>query len=196
MKILEAVQANFPQAIKHITPYRKIGKGVDGEVFLFKEKEDRVVKFGSLFLESSSLDIEVLNYNISFFIKHNPQAFVRVYEYVYLGNVYIDDKKVALYYSVMEKLNAITDDEKRVFNTLVSHQDSNKVKDLSPQVIDKLISYLEIGMDFEAHKVRQFCRTIDGNNIKHLDLHERNIMKDDQGNFKLIDLDRIQINQT
>ena len=47
------------------------------------------------------------------------------------------------------------------------------------------------GLDFSAEKVRLFCDNIRKVPAHHLDIHVRNIMKNDLGEFKLIDLDRV-----
>jgi len=49
------------------------------------------------------------------------------------------------------------------------------------------------GLDFDAEKVTLFCNNIRTAPVSHLDIHVRNIMKNDTGDYKLIDLDRIEL---
>jgi len=49
------------------------------------------------------------------------------------------------------------------------------------------------GLDFDAEKVMLFCENIRTAPIIHEDTHARNIMKNDDGDFRLIDLDSISV---
>jgi Ser/Thr protein kinase RdoA (MazF antagonist) len=56
-----------------------------------------------------------------------------------------------------------------------------------------MLEGLRLGLDFEWDKVVRFYKACTRSEIIHEDIHHRNIMKDDSGNFKLIDLDRISL---
>jgi thiamine kinase-like enzyme len=90
----------------------------------------------------------------------------------------------------MEKLHPLSEDEIKVFHSLVSHEDQNKIKKYSSLEINKILQGLSIGLDFDLHKVMFFCKNLNKLTIQHSDLHPRNLMKDSDGNFKLIDFDR------
>jgi thiamine kinase-like enzyme len=94
----------------------------------------------------------------------------------------------------MEKLQKITEDEGRVFHSILSHEDSGKIKDFSNEKIQELLFGMR-ALDFDAEQVTLFCNNIKTPHLSHLDIHTRNIMKDDKGNFKLIDLDRVTLSK-
>jgi RIO-like serine/threonine protein kinase len=92
----------------------------------------------------------------------------------------------------MEKLEKLSDDESKVFFTLLSHEDNNKKKNYTEENAIEILNKLKIGLDFDFDKVLYFFNKIMLNEINHLDISERNIMKDSCGTFKLIDFERIK----
>jgi thiamine kinase-like enzyme len=90
----------------------------------------------------------------------------------------------------MEKLNKISEDEKKVFHSIMSHEDQNLHKNFSMSKIKNMLQGLSMGLDFDASKIIIFCENLRSTVIHHNDIHPRNIMKDNFGNFKLIDFDR------
>jgi len=93
----------------------------------------------------------------------------------------------------MEKLNKTTDDEKKVFYSLLSHEDRNVKKNYSLASATDMLRGMQRGLDFDYNKVFRFYRVLKESKFYHMDLHPRNIMKDTDGNFKLIDFDRVMI---
>lgn len=168
--------------------------GADGEVY---QDEKYVYKLSIVYDHYHSLSfdydfnqtINILK-NLSF--KSDP-AFVNIIKFQDLLSGYrhaINGKqKYHIYFYQMPKLLPISEDEKKALHTLLCHEDNNLVKKLNLNLIKELSNYL----DFDFIKMKKFLSDIEASAYLHLDMHTRNIMKDDSGNFKLIDLDRITI---
>ena len=181
MKIL----LEFEKYYRHISlPHysTKIGEGVDGEVYPVPLDPSKVMKI------CKSFDFEKVDSVFSvveFLIKNQPRAYACVF---LITENHINN--FILYYYVMEKLNKISDDEEKLFHTILSHEDRNIIKNYEPDEINKILEGLARGLDFDAERVKFFLDGIKCSPIKHNDLHPRNIMKDEFGDFKLIDFDR------
>lgn len=187
-------------------PYQtdtRLGDGADGEVFSIVNEPTKVIKLGIKY-EHHDEDLD-REYNrireaIDYFIHTSPAAYARVYEQGYLGTFSRDipsyrggKQKFTMYYYIMEKLEKITEDEKKVFHTIISHEDRGIEKNFSPSKVREMLQGMSRGLDFDAEKVTLFCENIKSAAVSHLDMHVRNIMKDSSGEFKLIDLDRIKL---
>lgn len=178
----------------NITEYnldKYLGVGADGCAYL---SGDKVIKFTHMFDNKKHL---LNNYNknkrlIEKIIVDSPKHFVKTIDFKFLKDFEKDNNYHIIYYYVMEKLEKLSDDEVRVFHTLLSHEDSNKVKNHSDYYINKTISNLSQFLDFDKEKVINFINQIKKYKIQHSDVHPRNIMKDNLGNFKFIDLDRLK----
>jgi hypothetical protein len=187
-----------------------LGYGADGDVHVIKDNPNQVIKFAKLyesFCEDDPIDIQlnniigVLDYIQNFQIK----CFAKVYSYNYLGTfdrhqVYeeggkelVRRQRFALYYYIMERLHKISDDEKKVFHSIICHEDRGYDKNYSIKTIESMLNGMEPYFSFDKEKVLIFCININKAPIKHNDLHKRNIMKDDNGNYKLVDFDRATI---
>ena len=177
----------------------KIADGADGEVFDYFPNQ--VIKLSVLF-ETDNFSVEKLYSKVNSVLyyctfKSSP-IYVRVHAYDYMEfcSRELYDKsqqKFVLYYYIMEKLKKITDDERKVFDSLISHEDAGKEKKFSQTKIKEMIHGLSRGLDFDTEKVYNFCEGLKKDPLKHLDLHPRNIMKNDQGYFKCVDLDRCEL---
>lgn len=168
-----------------------IKAGADGCAYL---SGDKVIKFTHMFDKKKHI---LNNYNknkriIEKIILESPRHFVKTFDFKFLKDIEKDGKYHLFYCYVMEKLETLSDDEVKIFHTLLSHEDSNKVKNLSDDYINKTISSLEMFLDFNKEKVINFINQIKKHKIQHCDVHPRNIMKDSLGNFKFIDLDRLK----
>jgi hypothetical protein len=186
-----------------VQPDVRLGEGADGEVFSIVGDPNRVLKLGILyerhdrgFLSYYKQIQKVLDYLIA----NRPDAYAHVYEQGFLGSFSRKmehwrngEQKFIIYYYIMEKLNKISEDESRVFHSILSHEDRGIEKNFSPEKIREMLEGMGRSLDFDAEKVILFCDNIKGASISHLDIHVRNIMKDDAGYFKLIDLDRIEL---
>lgn len=176
--------------------------GADGQVFEISDHKDKVIKISVLYDNfDSCLEDRFKNIYKTLNVLKNirPSEYARVYEYEYIGKYNrpfydkVDGQDYILYYYVMEKLNKISEDEKKVFHSILSHEDRMAIKNFSVSKIKKMLNGLSLGLDFDKEKIILFYEALQNSNIKHLDLHPRNIMKDNFGNFKLIDFDRIKI---
>jgi len=181
----------------------RLGDGADGEVFSINGDDSRVFKLGILYerydtglLKAYQQIRDVLN----FMQTEKPEGYAHVYEHEYLCT---SSRKVEhlrsgkqyfiIYSYTMEKLNKISEDERRVFHSILSHEDRGIEKNFSSDKIREMLEGLARGLDFDAEKVTLFCDNIRAAPVSHLDIHVRNIMKNESGNFKLIDFDRIEL---
>lgn len=177
----------------------RLGDGADGEVFDLSE--DKVIKFCVLY-ETGRIKLEntykYISKVVNFLIEHPSPVYAKVYDHVFLGEYSRvawgnQRQRYYLYYYTMEKLQKISDDERKVFDTIVSHEDRQKRKDLPLSKIKEMLSGLAQGLDFNTESVIFFCENFKKSPVTHLDIHPRNIMKDAAGNFKLIDFDRAEM---
>lgn len=200
MKILPIINKQ-----KFYNPYNigpSLGDGANGEVFELVNTS-KVVKFSALYdYNFNNLHInynKIIN-NINFLKRSDNNSYAKVYEVKHVGDGYrVCDEELLQYYVVysytMEKLNKISEDEKKVFHSILSHEDLGIVKKYTINKINEMLLGMSIGLDFDINKVLFFYNEIKKINIIHEDLHDRNIMKDNKGNFKLIDFDRINIGE-
>ena len=178
----------------------KLGDGADGEVFQLEDSE-KVIKLSILYDLDYNTDLiqkfKNISKNISTIQKNKLKHFAAIYEYGLVcrssRKTFLGEQKFIIYYYVMEKLFKLTIDERKVFHTILSHEDLNLEKKFSSHQLDSILNGLSFGLDFDFTKVRNFYFQTIENSIQHNDLHVRNIMKDKFGCFKLIDFDRITI---
>lgn len=201
MLILRLLQESCPEKIP-VTILDRLGDGADGEVFTFAEDSNKVIKLSLLFdFEQECLD-KKFKYTSKVFnhlIKHPSSVFVQIYEHKYLCQWATEcaDKsgwrKYICYYSIMEKLYKISEDEKKVFHSILSHEDRGIKKNFSDTKIKEMLYGLGRGLDFDAERITFFISNLKNAPVEHLDIHVRNIMKDVAGNFKMIDFDRAEL---
>ena len=172
---------------------KEIGSGADGEVFEIIDSPN-VIKFSILYDcgHTSLSDYDRISKTLNYLIDHSPQPYARIYEHKYLGQFERDGyQKHILYYYVMEKLNHISDDETKVFHSILSHEDRQVKKNY--QKINKILNGLSAGLDFDEKEVKLFVASLVACVIKQNDIHPRNIMKNNLGQFRFIDVDRCQM---
>jgi serine/threonine protein kinase len=179
----------------------RLGYGADGEVFSIRNNNNQVIKFCIMYdREGENLDSKYTNTSeiIKSLIINPINVYAKVFEYKYLGSFHrkficpLGKQEFILYYYTMEKLNKISDDERKVFHSILSHEDRNILKKYSINKIKEMLFGMQKGLDFDLEKIIIFYKQIKKSPILHMDLHPRNIMKDADNNFKLIDLDRLQ----
>jgi len=174
-----------------------IGEGADGDVYSIKNNLDKVIKF-SVYYICRNEDLKKIIYdrldNFSL-VQKNSNLFAKLYEYNYIGSGFRDtvngSQEYLLFSCVMEKCSKITEDESKVFHSILSHEDNNLNKNYSIDKIKKMLKGLSFGLEFSEEKIICFVKKIKESSIKHTDIHPRNIMKDAFDNFKFIDFDRI-----
>jgi RIO-like serine/threonine protein kinase len=171
----------------------QIGQGADGQVFIIKNEPNKVIKLSVIYGESES-DVKnayrKVTRTLSSIRNENMGAFVRVDGYGFLGSYATATKYYALHYHMMERLFPISDDEEKVFHSLLSHEDANKMKNYSSNQIEEMLDGMKKGLDFDVSAVKFFVENLKNSHVVQLDLHPRNIMKDKAGQFKIIDCDR------
>lgn len=177
----------------------ELGDGADGQVFQIKSEPSKVIKvsilhdyYGDIQYRYSSL-LKVF----SFLQGNANDCYAKLFKYgeIVKGSVKVEDgeQKYILYYSIMERCQKITDDESKVFHSLLSHEDRNICKKLHPLKTKRILSELNKGLDFDVSKALTFCCKVHESEVLHLDLHPRNIMKREDNSFCLIDFDRCKI---
>lgn len=191
--MLKLFKEYYPGKIPPIHSNR-LGAGFDGEVYQLLEDYNKVVKF-SVVYDCHYGNYANLDKVLSYLTMNNAQAYAHVYERKYLGEYsYMSrdaqERKCLLHYYIMEKLNKISEDEYKVFYSIISHEDRNIVKNYSIEKIRDILKGLSKGLDFDEKKIIFFYESLIDGPIIHNDLHPRNVMKDGSGHFKLIDFDR------
>jgi hypothetical protein len=201
MQVLKLINQHDAPLCHRIGDQISLG-GADGEIFALTDYPDRVIKLGVIY-DNPFRELEVyqqVQQVLDYVMTTQPVAFVRVYEHGYLGTYSRkmvewrkDQQDFLLYYYIMEKLNKLTEDEKKVFHTIASHEDRGINKNYHPQKIKEMLSGMSRGLDFEMERVMLFLDLMRETPIIHEDLHSRNIMKDANANFRLVDLDRCSL---
>jgi thiamine kinase-like enzyme len=182
--------------IKH-TPLAFLDEGADGDVY--ELPSNKVIKFCVLYSLSNHIDKEANDIRnvLEYITRTQPRTYARVYEFSepnsFLRQAYDGEEKFYLYYYVMEKLFKLTEDEKKVFHSIISHEDRNILKNYSGSQLKKMLAGMGTALDFDAEKITFFYHNARNCGVQHNDIHVRNIMKTAQGDFKLIDFDRASL---
>lgn len=170
-----------------VCPDIKLGSGQDGEVYSILNNNQQVIKLCNTINHPTLL--KHIPFILKYLIEQQPLAYTRVYSYGILKKI----NNQLFYYYIMELLFNISSDEKKVFHTLLSHEDQNKVKNYSPPQVKQILKGMQLGLDFDPQAIQNFLQQLNNSTIKHNDLHPRNIMKNKDGQFKLVDLDRLTL---
>lgn len=188
MNPLDLFKEFCPDKIPSLGP--SIGKGTGGEVFLLSNHLNKVIKFSINYLLLSHYSKNAISYLIN-----NPHpAFALIDSYQSFGPYIKNNKTFTLSVIVLEKLNKISEDEEKVFHSILSHEDRNIQKNFDQEKVRKMIAGLSRGLDFDAQRIILLCDNLRKSSVRHPDIHPRNIMKDDLGNFKLVDFDHLILN--
>jgi thiamine kinase-like enzyme len=199
MQVLKLTQSNNCDI-----PYNlgdELGYGADGQIFELVDYPDRVIKLSVLYdckvCENPSY--EEIEKVLTYLEQSKPDTCARVYEHKFMFNgarsTVEGDRNYVVYYYVMEKLYKTTEDERKVFHSILSHEDRGVKKDYSNKVVSDMLFGMQRGLDFDFDKVLYFYKNVKKSRMNHNDLHVRNIMKDSAGNYKLIDFDRASIGE-
>jgi serine/threonine protein kinase len=204
MQVLSLYEKNYPD---HIPYYdllgNEVGAGSDGQVFDIKGT-NKVIKYCILYQDYSNdlhFKFEEIMKAICNIRDYNPNICARVYEFDFIAygsrRVFRGlDQKYVMYYYIMEKLSKISEDEKKVFHTILSHEDRGIIKNFKDKELKEILFGLSRGLDFDEERVIIFYNNLKNSPIQHLDIHVRNIMKDSEGNYRLIDFDRVNIRRS
>lgn len=184
-----------------VEPDQRLGDGADGECLSIVGDPDRVIKLGVLYdrgSQSIQSRYKKIKQSLETLIQTQPQAYVRVYEQNYLGTYdrpWCDTRQdFILYFYIMERLNPLSEDERKVFHSILSHEDLGLIKSYPPKKVREMLQGMSKGLDFDVEQVSLFVAQLQAAPLEHLDLHPRNIMKRD-GAFRLIDIDRCIIKE-
>ena len=207
MFVLSLCQQLCPEKIPVKTAERLGQDGADGEVFAIVNDLNRVIKFSIIYDEDGYIDqspradyqkyvVPVLDYLLT----NKLPVCATIYEHGCLGEYSRDMKywkngiqNFLIHYCIMERLFPITEDENKVFHSLISHEDRLIEKKFPSKKIEKMVEGLKRGLDFDAKMVMLFCEQLRDSKVKQGDLHSRNVMKDIDGYFKIIDFDRCDL---
>ena len=171
--------------------------GADGEVFSLLETPGQVIKFSIIYdypfapyLKEYGRISDILTYLVS----ERPDVCARVYTHRKLAegsrqNITYGEQKYLLYSYVMEKCFPLTEEEKKVFSSIITPQKSFK----KIRQAEKILFGLSKGFDFDLARVTSFVRGASLLPFTHSDVSVLNIMKNDRGDFKLIDFDRAKM---
>ena len=180
----------------------RLGDGADGEVLSIVGEPDKVIKLGIFYErhdEGMIAGYQLIKTVLDWMMTAHPDAYARVYQHGYLGTLSrkmeawrTGQQDFIIYNYIMEKLQKISEDESRVFHTILSHEDRGMKKNYSTEKIQEMLEGMGRALDFDAEKIILFCDNVNEAAISHLDLHPRNILKDADGNFKAIDMDRCE----
>jgi len=187
---------------KEIVPYKiskSLGYGAHGEVFSICENEQKAIKIAVLY-DAYDVPIDSMFTNISdmhTYLKGKrifPLA--AVYDFAKISDGWRDTvegkQKYISYYCVTEKLLPLSEDEKKVLKTICDIYNKN-VAQTKP--IKNILNELSDWFSFDKKKVHEFYELLTKCPISHNDVHRRNILKDTNNNFKLIDFDRSTFNE-
>lgn len=164
---------------------QEIGSGVHGAVYDLLDDPHKAIKIA--FTEDDTYaQVQAL---YQFVQAHPHPALATIFEFSELcrSTGWVDP-----YYSVkMEKLYPLTDDEQRVMKSICLDYNGHLEPGKAAQHIEELQEWL----DFDPEQVKAFYTALSTLPVIHRDFHRRNIMKDRQGNFKLIDFELLTIKQ-
>jgi hypothetical protein len=199
--VLSLCQQLCPNKIP-VVPTERLGQGgADGEVFAIENDPNRVIKFSIIYDRFSQSPKTIYRKEIvpilDYVMLTQPLICARVYEHGYLGQFSREMpywkagiQTFVIHYCIMERLFPLTEDEKKVFHSVVSHEDRGIEKKLLPEKVNEMLRGLARGLDFDAEMITLFCNQLRVASLSHSDLHVRNILKNGAGYFKLIDFDR------
>lgn len=180
----ESKQINFPI----------IGTGADGTCYIV---DDKILKV-SVFINWDDKNIykiqESVIKNLMIISSQKPSHMVNIYDInnsFFISNSNVTKHQIWMYSYKMDHLVDLTNNEKyifsRYFESVLLGQTS--IRNLDFSEIKITCEKEEVNYD----KVVEFVMACNKSNIIHDDIHINNIMKDNNNNFKLIDLDRVTI---
>jgi serine/threonine protein kinase len=170
--------------------------GADGEVFDIQDDNARVIKCAVIYeyLIPLNKEMERIETVARHLIETQPHEYVRVHTFERVAEssrkTVSGEQKYFLYYYIMDKCFKISEDEKKVFHSILSNEDRNLKKNYPLSKIETMLKGMSMGLDFDMKKVLSFCKEIQNSKIDNTDINPRNIMKNANGDFKLIDFDR------
>lgn len=173
----------------------ELGSGIDGQVFENKSDNNNVIKISCVAANEYWDSVHHLLFQLK---DKKYWHFAKVYEFGPLltfdqgdDDLDLPSKEFTIHYVEMEKLLHLSEDERKLFHTLLSHEDANKKKEYTRTQLISLIEELSKWLSFDKESALAFCYAVMNCPIHHKDLHTRNIMKNAAGGFRLVDFDRL-----
>lgn len=183
----------------------RIDGGADGELFYIKNEPDKVIKlcvrYNNLFAEDNLVwqdECQQTEKVIRYVMEYKTIPYVYVYAYKHLGNYSRitfgnQEQEFILYYYIMQKLKKTSDDELKIFSNFLPGADNIVKTNFSIEKAEIVLQELKGLLNFDYDKIRSFCENIKKSPVIHQDIHPKNVMADEAGNFYLIDLDRCKL---
>lgn len=184
---------------------QELGYGAQGNVFAINDHPDRVIKLSFMYdIHDQTIDskFESVSKVYNYILDTKPSGLVRIYDFGHLTDgtreVFSSIKeqkkfqKIIIYYSIQEKLQQLSEDEKKVFKTICQLWRSElELK----RPLEEVIAEQAVFLEFNQIKVNKFVKQVTNSPVDNRDMHRRNIMKDHDGNFKMIDFDLAQLKE-
>lgn len=177
-----------------IVPSTKLGEGAQGKVFA-TDNPEKVVKVSILYDWNHDIDKDIKRIDkvYSYLLKNKDPLYSKIFEFgpVFSGTRTIvngAEQRYVIYYSIQERLNPLSEEEDKIFDTIsytLGRWDNNY--DLA-KVKNSLIEQAKF-LTFNLANALKFCDLYEDSVINHNDFWNKNVMKDNFGNYKLVDLD-------
>lgn len=166
------------QKLQNCLPKIKIGQfigaGSFGAVYTLLNYKNRVIKFGlEEDLEDNFNNIVELTKTFNYIKTNKPATVAKVYDFERF-----DCAGVSAYYYIMEKLNTIPKDIRLNYKLIdvIESLCNDKKTDATPIFCKKMGEFIS-----KTRKMKYY----------HDDMHGENIMIDNRGNYKLVDLESL-----
>lgn len=195
MKSLEFLEKFAPDKIYYSVD-SLLGDGADGQCFSLKNDSSKIVKYSILYDLNYSKNLETqfskIEKVLEFMKNSNNSCVAKLYDFglLYKGSriTVVGEQEYIIYFSTYEKLNKLSEDEKKAMHSLLDFFDKNySITDVKKSIRD-MSKYL----DFDHLKYLEFYQNLNvlHSELNHNDLHTRNVMKCSDGTIKLIDFDK------
>ena len=176
-----------------------LGSGFHGDVYELLDHPHQVVKIAWAPL---NVPAEFAGRSDTTGIRHTFPFIQGIYQYLLknhfsvLAKVFdfcsLHQRENKQYYmAILEKLQPLTEPEQKVMKSVCMDYNGNIETGKCLHHIDELKEWLE----FNPSKVIDFYTSLTHLPVAHRDFHRRNIMKDLDGNFKLIDFELVDIKE-
>jgi len=171
-----------------------LGNGNQGYVYSDLDNSEQVIKLSILVDDFGPITLNDRFDNIRKTYRHiidNPHSsIVKISKFDQLskGSEFIFEWEQCwiIYYSIMEKLNPLSEDECKVFKTICDAF-NGEVK--IERTVEIIVKEQKEWLKFDDEKILNFYKSLSDLKIDHKDFEPRNIMKDKDNNIKLIDFD-------
>lgn len=176
-----------------------LGQGNQGIVYEDLNDTTKVIKLSIIYDDFNKISLDdkfVLIEKIYKYIINNPHSsVVKIYSFdkLYSGSqpIFEWEHKYIVYYSIMEKLNILSENEVKVFKTICDAFN----KDLkSERSIEEILKEMKDWFDVDDKKILNFYNSLSDLKINNKDFQPRNIMKDKDNNYYIIDFDLANFN--